>query len=31
LWWPLAAGHDAAPLAAAWPPDPQLLLQLIAL
>jgi type VI secretion system protein ImpM len=29
LWWPLAAGPDAAPLAAAWPPDPQLLLQLL--
>jgi type VI secretion system protein ImpM len=31
LWWPLAAAHDAAPLAAAWPPEPALLLDLLGL
>ena len=29
LWWPVAAHEDAAPLAAAWPPAPSLLLELI--
>ena len=30
LWWPLAAGPEVAPLAASWPPEPELLLQLLA-
>ena len=30
LWWPLAAGPQVAALAAAWPPEPELLLQLLA-
>ena len=29
LWWPLAAAHDAIPRAAAWPPAPVLLLELL--
>ncbi|CAM3760191.1 type VI secretion system-associated protein TagF [Polaromonas hydrogenivorans] len=29
LWWPLAAAHDFAPRAAAWPPEPALLLELL--
>jgi type VI secretion system protein ImpM len=29
LWWPLAAAHDAVPRAAAWPPAPALLLELL--
>jgi type VI secretion system protein ImpM len=29
LWWPLAAAADATPRAAAWPPEPQLLLELL--
>ena len=29
LWWPLAAGHDFTPRAAAWPPEPALLLELL--
>lgn len=31
LWWPLAAPPDAAAIASAWPPEPALLLQLLAL
>ncbi|HSW18896.1 MAG TPA: type VI secretion system-associated protein TagF [Ramlibacter sp.] len=30
LWWPLTAAHDAPPRVAAWPPEPQLLLDLLA-
>lgn len=29
LWWPLAAGDEAMPLRAAWPPQPALLLDLL--
>ncbi|SDC52966.1 type VI secretion system protein ImpM [Variovorax sp. CF079] len=29
LWWPLAAAHDVIPRAAAWPPEPALLLELL--
>jgi type VI secretion system protein ImpM len=29
LWWPLAAAHDFIPRAAAWPPEPALLLELL--
>ncbi|HSW17767.1 MAG TPA: type VI secretion system-associated protein TagF [Ramlibacter sp.] len=29
LWWPLAAAHDFVPRAAAWPPEPELLLELL--
>jgi type VI secretion system protein ImpM len=29
LWWPLAAAHDSIPRAAAWPPEPALLLELL--
>jgi type VI secretion system protein ImpM len=29
LWWPLAAAHDFTPRAAAWPPEPELLLELL--
>lgn len=29
LWWPLAAGDEAMPLRAAWPPQPPLLLDLL--
>ncbi|MCU1533404.1 MAG: type secretion-associated protein [Arthrobacter sp.] len=29
LWWPLAAAYDFAPRAAAWPPEPALLLELL--
>jgi type VI secretion system protein ImpM len=29
LWWPLAAAHDAVPRAGGWPPEPQLLLELL--
>ena len=31
LWWPLDAAPGAAPIASAWPPEPALLLQLLAL
>jgi len=31
LWWPLAAAHDAAPVAAAWPPEPALLSRILGL
>ena len=29
LWWPLAAGQDAIPRLASWPPEPALLLELL--
>ena len=29
LWWPLAAAHEAIPRAAAWPPEPALLPELL--
>lgn len=29
LWWPLAAAHDVVPRAAGWPPEPELLLELL--
>ncbi|HSV46132.1 MAG TPA: type VI secretion system-associated protein TagF, partial [Ramlibacter sp.] len=29
LWWPLAAAHDGTARAAAWPPEPGLLLELL--
>lgn len=29
LWWPAAAGADAAPISAAWPPEPALLLEVL--
>jgi type VI secretion system protein ImpM len=29
LWWPLAAAHDVMPRAAGWPPEPELLLELL--
>ena len=29
LWWPLAAAPDGTPRAAAWPPEPALLLELL--
>jgi type VI secretion system protein ImpM len=29
LWWPLAAASDSLPRAAAWPPEPALLLELL--
>lgn len=31
LWWPLAAADDVDPLAAGWPPQPVLLLDLLGL
>lgn len=31
LWWPLDAGQDAGPRVAAWPPEPELLLDLLEL
>jgi type VI secretion system protein ImpM len=31
LWWPLAAGPETAPRRAAWPPEPALLLALLAI
>jgi type VI secretion system protein ImpM len=29
LWWPLAAAHDFLPRTAAWPPEPELVLELL--
>jgi type VI secretion system protein ImpM len=29
LWWPLAASHDVPARCAAWPPEPELLLELL--
>jgi type VI secretion system protein ImpM len=29
LWWPLAAAAEAPPRAAAWPPEPELLLEVL--
>ncbi|MGK6307425.1 type VI secretion system-associated protein TagF [Variovorax sp. DT-64] len=29
LWWPLAAAHDGIPRTACWPPEPEVVLQLL--
>jgi type VI secretion system protein ImpM len=29
LWWPLDAAHDVVPRTATWPPEPELLLELL--
>jgi type VI secretion system protein ImpM len=31
LWWPLAAGSDVVPRTAEWPPEPALVLELLAI